>query len=131
MILADTSVWIEFLKGRDPGIAQKMTLELKNRNILAASAVFGELWQGIKNEREKNIIGTFWDNLPKDDETAILIEAGRISNHYKLFSKGVGLIDCALLSMALYGNHRLWTLDKKLAEVAKEVLGQLNPSEGF
>ncbi|MEQ9101178.1 MAG: PIN domain-containing protein [Imperialibacter sp.] len=122
MILVDTSVWIEFLKGKTPEIADTMVLELKNRNVVAASPVFGELWQGVKNDREKSIIDTYWRNLPKEDETELFIEAGKLSNQYRLFSKGIGLIDCALLSLILKGNHHLWTLDKKLATAAMEIV---------
>ena len=111
-------------KGKTPEITDKMVIELKNRNVLAASPVFGELWQGVKNEREKSIVDTYWANLPKEDETEIFIEAGRLSNQYQLFSKGVGLIDCALISLILKGNHHLWTLDKKLATVAMEIVGR-------
>ncbi|CAD5270948.1 MULTISPECIES: PIN domain-containing protein [unclassified Imperialibacter] len=123
MILVDTSVWIEFLKGKTPELTDKMVLELRNRNVLAASPVFGELWQGVKNDREKSIVDTYWRNLPKENETELFIEAGKLSNHYQLFSKEVGLIDCVILSLALKGNHQLWTLDKKLLSVTEEILG--------
>ncbi|MEQ8416695.1 MAG: PIN domain-containing protein [Imperialibacter sp.] len=123
MILVDTSVWIEFLKGKTPELTDKMVLELRNRNVLAASPVFGELWQGVKNDREKSIIDTYWRNLPKEDETELFIEAGKLSNQYQLFNKGVGLIDCALISLAIKGNNQLWTLDKKLLTLAEEILG--------
>lgn len=121
MILADTSIWIEFLKGGDEVIRSMMVKELSRRNIIAASPVFGELLQGVEGERERSIIETYWLNLPKQNEFEIFIEAGRLSSNNKIFSRGLGLIDCAILALALKGSHQLWTLDKKLERVAKEV----------
>ena len=118
MILADTSVWIEFLKGRNKEVGDRMLVQLKQRNVLAASPVFGELLQGVRNEREKNIVETYWNNLPKENEQDIFIYAGQLSYEYKLFSKGIGLIDCAILGLAIIGKHSLWTLDKKLQKIA-------------
>ena len=81
---------------------------------MALSAVFGELLQGAKNESEEKIILEFWRDLPKVNETELFIEAGKLSFKKKLFSKGVGLIDCYILSAVKANRLSLWTLDKKL-----------------
>jgi predicted nucleic acid-binding protein len=44
MILVDTSVWIEFLKARQPWLGE-MTRLLEEQEVLAAEPVFGELLQ--------------------------------------------------------------------------------------
>ncbi|MBV6645666.1 MAG: PIN domain-containing protein [Cyclobacteriaceae bacterium] len=112
MIIADTSVWIEFLRGDEEG--EILPLYLKRREIIAISAVFGELLQGAKNRRERQIINEFWENLPRVDETDLFIEAGALSGRYKLISQGVGLIDCYLLAAGRKFQLDIWTLDKKL-----------------
>ena len=116
MIIADTSVWIEYLKGNK---AYKSLFEsyLKRRQITALSPVFGELLQGVKNKREHKIVSEFWNNLPHVDEEDVFIEAGQISHEYKLYAFGVGLIDCYILSAALKYGLGIWTLDKKLLGV--------------
>ena len=121
MIIADTSVWIEYLKGKNPEITQSLKPRLERRKVVAISAVFGELLQGVKNKREREVINSFWKNLPHVDETDLFIEAGNIANEYKLYSKGVGLIDGYILSAALRHNLPIWTLDKKLDRVIDEV----------
>lgn len=125
MILVDTSVWIEFLRGQNKEIGRGLLVQLNQRNVLAASPVFGELLQGVKDARERDIILTYWHNLPKGDEQHLMVEAGQLSYEYKLFGKGVGLIDCALLSLAIRGDHFLWTLDKRLGEAASELSKKL------
>ena len=114
MILADTSIWISFLRKDDEDIASILKTYLKKNDIYTVSAVFGELFQGVRNKREREIIDIIWSSLPKPDEEGLFIKAGHISNKYKLYTKGVGLIDCYLLAACSEFGYSLWTLDKKL-----------------
>lgn len=113
MIIVDTSVWIEYLKGNEH---YRIVLPqyLKEKHVVAISAVFGELLQGVKNKREYEIITGFWESLPKVNEDELFIEAGKLSNEFKLYNAGVGLIDTYLLAAALKYDYALWSLDKKL-----------------
>jgi len=115
MIIADTSVWIDYLKG-DEEITIMMRPYISKNQIIAISAVFGELFQGVKNKRERQILNGFWEHLPKVDEKHLFIKAGQISNEHKLYSEGVGLIDCYLLAAAVQYDLALWTKDKKLRQ---------------
>ena len=113
MIIIDTSVWVNFLKG-DEGLKPLFKNILEKNHVIALSAVFGELLQGLRNERERTIIQGFWYNLPKVNEKDLFIKAGLMSNRHGLHSKGVGLIDCYILAAALDNNAEIWSLDKKL-----------------
>jgi predicted nucleic acid-binding protein len=114
MIIVDTSVWIDFFKQADKTISDLMSGYLEDGEVVALSAVFGELLQGARNESEEKIIIDFWNSLPKVDESDLFIEAGKISYKNKLVSRGIGLIDCYILAAARFNKHSLWTLDKKL-----------------
>ena len=122
MIIADTSVWIEFLKG-DEDISILFAPYLRKGHIYTVSAIFGELFQGAKNQRERAVLNEFWEYLPKVEEEDLFIKAGKLSNQYKFYAKGVGLIDCYILSAALEQNMALWTLDKKRMEAMDHVDG--------
>lgn len=123
MILVDSSVWIDFLKRR-PSIFLTVHTLLEKQAIMATGCVFGELLQGAKNSRERDIIFEYWGNLPKKNEDGLWVEAGRLSSHHKWLSKGVGLIDAFLVCFARTHQLQLWTLDKKLLSV-------LDPTEVF
>ena len=116
MILVDTSVWISFLRKDDDDLVYILRKYLKKEDVYTVSAIFGELYQGIKNRREREILNIIWASLPKLNETDLFIKAGLISNKYKLYAKGVGLIDCYLLATCFEYNLNLWTLDKKLEQ---------------
>jgi len=113
MIIIDTSVWIDFLRG-DEDLKPIFKQILEKRKVIALSAVFGELLQGVRSEREMNIVAGFWKNLPKVDESDLFIKAGKLSYRHHLISEGIGLIDCCILVAALDNNAEIWTLDRKL-----------------
>jgi len=116
MILIDTSVWIEFFKTKDQ-FTHVIMQAMRQQRVVAAECVFGELLQGVKNPRERDVIFSYWQNLPKCDESGLWIEAGRLSMEKKLFSKGVGLIDAFLITFARRYRTKIWSLDKKLLSV--------------
>ena len=120
MIIADTSVWIEFLRGNED-ISIMFGPYLRKGHIYATSAIFGELFQGAKNTRERSILAEFWEYLPKVNEEDLFIEGGKLSNKHKLYAKGVGLIDCAILYASLDNDLALWTLDKKLLQAVEYI----------
>jgi predicted nucleic acid-binding protein len=116
VIIVDTSVWIDYFRGTDRSLTDKLVELLENRLAVGLSTVFGELLQGARSEDEEKLILEFWTSISKVDEGDLFIEAGKLSNRYKLFSKGIGLIDCHLLAASKIYHARLWTLDKRLLE---------------
>jgi predicted nucleic acid-binding protein len=126
MIIVDTSVWIEFLRQKNEVIERHLEKEIEAGSIVALSPVFGELLQGAGSAREEKIILDLWEDLIKINEDQLFILAGKLSNEYKLNSRGVGLIDCSILVAAKINKFEIWSLDKKLAEAGK-LLGITNP----
>ena len=121
MILVDTSVWISFLRKDDSDIEYILKTYLRKDHVYTVSAVFGELYQGVKNKREREILNVIWESLPKVEERDLFIQAGILSNKHKLYAKGVGLIDCYLLAACFNQELNLWTLDKKLQDAFEEI----------
>jgi hypothetical protein len=113
MILADTSVWVEFFRVREPVFSLLQEL-VETRQVSAPECVFGELLQGVRDGEEAKLIREYWAHLPKFDETGIWIEAGTLSSERKLFYSGIGLIDAALMVFSQRNHTKIWTLDKKL-----------------
>ena len=121
MIILDTSVWIEHLKNNQ-NYFPKVSKFLESGEILAVECVFGELLQGVKNKKEKEIILNFWKYLPKENYENIIIEAGKYSANNKLLDHGVGLIDSIILMHGIKSNSAIWTLDDKFLKIIPEEL---------
>ena len=116
MIILDTSVWIEHLKCNQEFFPKTSQL-LESGEILAVECIFGELLQGVKSRKEKEIIKNFWKYLPKKYYENIIIEAGEYSAENKLIDNGVGLIDAIILMHAKRSNSKIWTLDNKFSRI--------------
>ncbi len=114
MIIVDTSIWISFLKKDDSDLHDILKNYLRKDDVFTISPIFGELYQGVRNKREREVLDIIWESLPKVNEKELFIRAGQLSTKYKLYAQGVGLIDACLATACLENDFALWTLDKKL-----------------
>ncbi len=117
MIIADTSIWIDFLRNREP-IHARLDELLERGMVLASEGVFGELLSGAKGRQEVDLVESYWKSLPRVDESGIWIEAGKLSSARGLRARGVGLIDAAVLALSERTGAAIWTLDRGLREAA-------------
>jgi len=120
MILVDTSVWIDHLR---KGNARLSSL-LSNAVVLIHPFVIGELACGNLNDRSRilNLLGDLPASRVADDrEVLFFIERN------DLMGRGIGYIDAHLLaSVSLTNGARLWTVDRRLNDVAGQ-LGVAQP----
>lgn len=119
MILVDTSIWIEFFRGREPFFTS-LKEQIARQNIFAPECVFGELLQGARDQGERALLTDYWQYLPRQDEAGLWLEAGSLSSEKRFVSKGVGLIDALIVVMAREHRSQIWTLDKKLLSVLED-----------
>jgi len=114
MILVDTSVWIDHFHQSDEDLKKL----LKSGQVCIHSYILGELSCGnISNRKE---ILSLLRALPcvdtvLDEEVFMLIE------HRKLYGKGLGFIDVHLLAAALIHHVLIWTEDRSLQRMAREL----------
>ncbi len=121
MILVDTSVWIEHLRKGDDRLAAL----LNSSRVVMHPFVTGELACG--NLQNRDALLRLFRNLPQSP-VATHEEALHFIEQRALMGKGIGFIDVHLLAaVALDGNMRLWTRDKRLHNIAKELDLAWNP----
>jgi predicted nucleic acid-binding protein len=119
MIIADTSIWIEFLSNRLEEKEIFIRL-LENDYMLLPEVVAGELLQGARTEKEVRVIKSYAENLRTVKNDGLFISAGEYSFKNKLKDKGVGLIDAAIITSAIHSNSKVWSKDKKLLKCLEE-----------
>jgi hypothetical protein len=114
MVLADTSVWIEHFRRREPALAGLLSEGI----VLMHPFVAGELACGTLKGRAATL--SYLRALPparlaSDAEVLHLIEDRR------LWGEGLGWVDAHLLASALLSTCQFWTRDVKLAKAAREL----------
>lgn len=114
MILVDTSIWVEFLK-QNPDFTKEMISLLEDKKVLAFEPVFSELIYVSRNKKEKAVILSFWNVLPRIKMyEGSFLESAEYANTHNYHNLGVGLIDALLTKATIDNNCRIWTLDKKI-----------------
>jgi len=120
LILADTSVWIDYLRGKSP-YRQILRHHLEIGNIVTIGAIFAELLQGAKTHKEFAALLAFYNALPTlDAGNDVWLDAGVAAFSDKTLQRGVGLIDCAIVTAARRSGARIWSRDKKLLGLLKQ-----------
>ena len=113
-MLVDTSVWIDHFSRGNASLAR----QLSEREVWCHSFVVGELACGRLEDRSE-ILGLL-SALPHaplagHDEVMAFVESNRLAG------TGIGWIDAHLLAAARLANVGLWTLDRPLVTVAREL----------
>ena len=113
-VLVDTSVWIGHLRSTDTELAAR----LERGDVWCHPFIVGELACGrLANRRE--ILGLL-EALPEADaaehaEVLAFLEAHRLAG------RGVGWVDAHLLASARLTRLSIWTLDRPLAAIARDL----------
>ena len=114
MILIDTSVWIEFLKQKDSYVQEVKRL-LEAQKVITIEPVFSELLFGVRNNREEEIILSYWFVLPKIKfGTNSMLSAAQFASKEDYQQHGIGLMDAIIIKSVMEGNHMIWTLDQRI-----------------
>ena len=119
MLIIDTSVWIEFFRGK-ANYHTALLPFIEQGQVLALECVFGELLQGARDERERRVLESFWESLPKAEVPRLFLLAGKLASIEHFAQKGVGVIDAVLVTAARRLKAQIWSLDKRLNAVLQE-----------
>lgn len=115
MILVDSSVWIDHLRGTDAMLARLLEMD----RVLTHPFVIAELALGRLRQRE--LIIDSLRALPRA-ETATHDELLHFIERHELAGIGIGLVDAHLLaSVALVPEATFWTRDRRLRVVAEKM----------
>lgn len=123
MILVDTSVWIDFLQGRDTAHRHALHRLIEDEeDICLTGIILTEILQGIKDDKEA---GEIKDNLlafPVYDPSEIdtYIEAANI--YRQCIKKGKTVrktIDCLIAAIAIENGLTLFHNDRDFVSIAQ------------
>jgi predicted nucleic acid-binding protein len=113
-VLVDTSVWVDHFRNRNENLVSLLTLDLAMFHPLIVT----ELACGTPPAPRSRTL-TDIATLPQARQ-ATLDEVRSFIEREKLYGLGCGVVDLALLaSTLLTPGSRLWSLDRRLVELAQ------------
>lgn len=111
-VLVDTSVWVHHFRQGEPALAEL----LREDRVLVHPWVIGEIACGTPPDRERTLSRLA---LLRAAPQATLGEILGFIERERLHGNGCGLLDIGLLSsVRMTPGARLWTRDRRLAELA-------------
>ena len=122
-VLIDTSLWVEHFRRRNDRLVNLLGLDL----AMSHPMVLVELACGTPPEPRAQTLGNI--GLLRQTQQASLREVTDFIEREDLYGLGCGLVDMVLLtSTLLTPGAQLWTLDKRLAALAKRFKVLYQPS---
>ena len=118
MILADTSVWIEYLRRGETGWARELDELLARGEVMMCGPVLAELVAGVPVELRSDyalrLRALPWSGLDRDG----WLRAGLVRGDLLRAGFAASLIDIAIAVSAAQANVSLWTADAAHEHVA-------------
>jgi predicted nucleic acid-binding protein len=112
VILADTSIWVDHLRNRNP----EMERYLGQGQIVMHPFIVAEISLGSLHNRQKTLDAM---EALLEARVATLNEVRHMIERHALYSKGIGLTDAHLIASCLItSGTRLWTHDSAMKKVA-------------
>jgi len=114
-VLVDTSVWVGHFKQKN----QHLVALLEDGMVVCHPYVVAEIACGTPPNRRAIIsLLAELESAPVATQTELLA----MVESQRLYGRGCGLVDMSLLAAALLSNRALlWTMDKRLDQVASEL----------
>lgn len=123
MILVDTSVWIDFLRGRDT-IHRSILHDLieTDENLCITGIILTEILQGIKDDKTCEEIKEYLTEFPFFDPTGIDTYVNAANLYRKCAKKGKTVrktIDCIIAAIAIENDLIVLHNDADFYHIAK------------
>jgi predicted nucleic acid-binding protein len=116
-ILADTTTWIEFFRGKSK-VADRLEMLLIENAVCTCGVVMFEVLQGIKSEGEKNKILSILAILPYFEMTKKLWQsAAELSLSLKKNGVNLPLSDIFIAAIAVENDLSIYTLDNHFTQI--------------
>ena len=125
MIVADTSVWIDYFNGIEAPYTDLLDEDLQNNRIVIGDLIIAELLQGFKNEKEYNLAKNLIEHLEYRDFVGKEIAIQTAENYRYLRKKGITVrktIDVIIATFCIENNYQLIHNDRDF-DVMEKYLG--------
>ena len=122
IVLVDTSVWINFFKGKETDASLYLKNNLSNLIIATCPVIVQEVLQGIANDKEFNLIADYFNNFIQlvEDQYELAHSAAKL--YRDLRKRGVSIRkpnDCLIAGYAMKNDLILLNDDKDFREIAR------------
>jgi predicted nucleic acid-binding protein len=118
-VFIDTSVWVEYFRGRDAALCDRVEQLVMDGRAGCDGVVLGELLHGARGVREaEEIRKAFLALHVYSDTLDVFAEAGHLGAELRRKGVTIPLTDCVIAAQARRENLTLLTADRHFAAMA-------------
>ena len=124
MVIADTSVWVDFLRGSKASHCDQMALLLDEQSVALCDRVLQEVLQGVDNDREFRTVSARLLALPCFNLGGHALALTAARNYRRLRRLGVtprSATDVLIATFCVEENHALLHNDRDFDFMAKHL----------
>ena len=112
MVIADSNIWIHYLRNPKTQIGSALQALLDTDGALMVGVVLAEVLQGARTEREYTTLLPRLEAVPYEEVTKqTWSSAGRIGLQLRTEGRLIPLTDIVIAAQALEGDHQVFSLD--------------------
>ena len=117
-VIADTSVWIRFLRVGGSREHRELDRLLAQGDVVMVGVVMAELLQGARNPQEYEELGVRLAGLHYVSEIKnTWVQVGALSYRLRQEGLAVGEVDLLIAALALEHGHEVYTLDEHFQRI--------------
>ncbi|MEO8144678.1 MAG: PIN domain nuclease [Betaproteobacteria bacterium] len=124
MVIADTSVWVDFLRGSKAAHCEQMALFLDDQSIALCDRVLQEVLQGVRHEREFRMLSVRLLALPCFNLGGHELALSAARNYRRMRRLGVtprSATDVLIATFCVEEGHELLHNDRDFEFMAKHM----------
>ena len=111
-VIVDTSVWVAYLRGRDPVVAAQLGALINQRQAVVCGIVLAEILTGVRNPQERAKVNDPFLGLPYVEMfPEAWFRAGDLAHLLRSQGFSTPLSDLILATIALEHGYAIFTHD--------------------
>ncbi|MFO0794931.1 MAG: PIN domain-containing protein [Candidatus Brocadiaceae bacterium] len=116
-VIADTCVWVEFFRTKSV-ISDRLRDLISNNSVVGVGTIIAELLQGIKTNKEREIIIEIFNTIEYLEITRdIWIESGNLAKELRSQGKTIPVSDIVIACCAKEYRYQIFTIDKHFQDI--------------
>ena len=124
MVIADTSVWVDFLRGSKAAHCDRMALLLDEQSIALCDRVLQEVLQGVRGDREFRTLSARLLALPCFNLGGHALALAAARNYRRMRTLGMtprSATDVLIATFCIEGGHELLHNDRDFDFMARHL----------
>jgi predicted nucleic acid-binding protein len=118
LVIADTNVWIHYIRHESGEIGQELDDLLEDRKVALVGVVLAEILQGATGEQDHQRLAHALEMIDYiEDSRDAWANAGRLVRTMRERGEQMPLTDLLIASITIAGDHELFTLDRAFSKI--------------